>query len=177
MIVLTPTDVLNLKKIASTEVVASLKGEAFTSQTHAVIDTVLNRLASGKWGDTVAEVGNSRWQFSGINSNLPTAYGSLEKMPARHIKAKVAREVDSWLAERAAGVESSVGNHLNYLNPSYSSAKSLKGWGWAVVQQAKKEGLVFGAGRAKHYHGTSADNEPWRPGEFLIALEGLAFNG
>ncbi|MET3523970.1 hypothetical protein [Mesorhizobium abyssinicae] len=167
---LTETDVLNLKKIASTEVVASLKGVAFTNQTHGVVDTILNRVASGKWGSTVGAVGNAPWQFSGINSNLKHAYGTLEKMPATHIKRKVALEVDRWLAARAAGTPSSVSNHLNYLNPLFSSQRSLKAWGWRVVEQAKKAGYVYGAGNAKHYHGTAPDLEKWRPKPFRIVI-------
>lgn len=172
-IVLTETDVLNLKKIASTEVVASLQGTAFTSQTHGVVDTVLNRVASGKWGSTVAAVGNAPWQFSGINSNLKHAYGSLEKMPAAHIKRKVALEVDRWLAARAAGTPSSVSNNMNYLNPLFSSQKSLKAWGWGVVKRAKKAGYVYGAGIAKHYHATAPDLERWRPEPFRIVIPDL----
>jgi hypothetical protein len=170
VIALTLADVINLKKIASTEVVQSLRGAAFTNQVHGVVDTVLNRLVSGKWGDSVADVGNAPWQFSGINSNLRSAYGSLEDMPANHIKKKVALEVDRWLEKRAAGEPSSVSNHLNYLNPHHSSTKSLKEWGWDVVRQAKAEGLVYGRGRAVHYHGTAAGNERWRPAKFRIKL-------
>lgn len=169
-IVMTETDVLNLKKIASTEVVASLKGTAFTNQTHGVVDTVLNRVASGKWGSTVAAVGNAPWQFSGINSNLKHAYGALENVPAAHIKRKVALEVDRWLAARVAGTPSSVSNHMNYLNPLFSSQKSLRAWGWRVVKQAKKAGYVYGAGNAKHYHATAPDLESWRPEPFRIVI-------
>ncbi|GLR45633.1 hypothetical protein GCM10007880_61510 [Mesorhizobium amorphae] len=49
-IILAETDMLDLKKIASTKAVASLEGTAFTGQAHGVVDTVLNRVASGKGG-------------------------------------------------------------------------------------------------------------------------------
>ncbi len=71
---------------------------------------------------------------------------------------------------RAHGAPSSVADNLSYLNPHYSSKSSLDGWGWSVVRQAKKSGYVMGAGKATHYHGTSADLEKYKPGSFGIVL-------
>jgi hypothetical protein len=128
-VALSRADVLNLKKIAATEVDASLKGDAFDSQVKGVVDTVLNRVASGVRGCSVAAVGNARWRFSRINSTLRTDWGSLENTPASAVNPPVAAAVDAWLDARIAGQPSSVGDNLNYLNPYYSSANSMRAWG------------------------------------------------
>ncbi|STY90460.1 hypothetical protein [Moraxella bovis] len=52
-------------------------------------------------------------------------------------------------------MSSIVGGHVNYLNPVKSGKVPLEQWGNAVVEQAKKEGLVFGVGQNTHYHGTA----------------------
>jgi hypothetical protein len=171
-VTLSSGDVLNIKKIASTEVDHSLKGSAFDAQLKGVVDTVLNRLASGLYGCSVAEVGNARYQFSAI-SGLPTAYGSLDKMPTKAINARVEAGVDAWLNERGAGAPSSVGNNLNYLNPWFSSARSMRAWGADVVRQAKASGLIFGAGKAVHFHGTAKGLVTKKPAPFVVRIKAL----
>lgn len=108
---LSETDILNIKKTLQTEWVQS----AGTAQAHGIIDTVLNRTASGHWGNTVADVVNARNQFSDINGPVARRDGrnSVEDLPAARISARVDQVVDSYLAERAAGRESSIGSHLN----------------------------------------------------------------
>jgi Cell Wall Hydrolase len=160
--------VLDLEKTTSTEVAAWLHRDALDPQIHGVADTILNRLAEEKREGSISAVVNARWQFSAINSSLPGAYGSVEKMPAKAINKKVAKEVVRWLRLRAAGTPSSVGDNVNYLNPYYSSKNSLESWGWDVVSQANATGMVFGAGRAVHFHGTARNNH--RPAPFAISL-------
>jgi hypothetical protein len=167
---LSDKDVLDLEKTTSTEVVASLHNNALDAQIHGVVDTILNRRASEKWGLSISAVVNARWQFSAINSSLPGAYGSVEKMPSKDINKKVAKEVVQWLRLRAAGIPSSVGDNLNYLNPYYSSEKSLESWGWDVVSQAKMNGMVFGTGRAVHFHGTAKGLKKLRPFTFSVQV-------
>jgi hypothetical protein len=165
---LSDKDVVDIEKTTTTEVVASLHKDALDRQIHGVVDTILNRLASKKWGGSISAVVNARWQFSAINSSLKGAYGSVEKMPGKAINKKVAKEVVHWLRLRAAGSPSSVGDNVNYLNPYYSSKNSLESWGWDVVSQANATGMVFGAGRAVHFHGTAKNNH--RPAPFAISL-------
>jgi hypothetical protein len=162
---LTETDILNIKKTLQTEWVQS----AGTAQAHGIIDTILNRTASGRWGDTVADVVNARNQFSDINGPVARRDGrnSVEDLPAGRISARVDQLVDSYLAERAAGRESSIGSHLNYANPNYSDARNL-GWINAL------DGPVLGRGDAIHRHGTTPDLERFRPEPFAIALPGAA---
>ena len=160
---LTETDILNIKKTLQTEWVQS----AGTAQAHGIIDTILNRTASGRWGDTVADVVNARNQFSDINGPVARRDGrkAVEDLPAARISARVDQLVDSYLAERAAGRGSSIGSHLNYANPNYSDARNL-GWINAL------DGPVLGRGDAIHRHGTTPELDRFRPEPFAVALPG-----
>ncbi|MBP1881800.1 cell wall hydrolase [Sinorhizobium mexicanum] len=163
-------DIVDLKKVATTEVVGSLKSPAFENQVHGVVDTILNRTRSGHWG-SLKDVVNAKNQFSAIaGPRSLKPYGNVDNMPTRAISSKIAEEVDRWLEMRARGVPSGVGDNLNYLNPLYSSQSSLRGWGWSVVAQAKKSGYVMGAGKATHYHGTSRDLVKYKPGAFRVVI-------
>ncbi len=168
-VVLTEADIINIKKIVSTEVAHRLPRKARIAQVRGVVDTVLNRLASKHWGESVSKVGNAYGQFSAINSALSNDWGSLEAMPLSKINSFEASQVDIWLRLRAAGTESSVGNNLSYANPLFVSRRS-KGWVMKVVQQAKKSGYIFGVGKARHYHGTSPDLVAFQPAPYLIQL-------
>ena len=158
-------DVVDLKKTLQTEWVQS----AGDAQAHGIIDTILNRTASGHWGDSVADVVNSHNQFSDINGPIARRDGrnSVDDIPESRISARVDRMVDEYLAERAGGAESSIGSHLNYANPNYSSANNL-GWINAL------DGPVLGRGDAVHHHGTTPELERYRPDNFAVVLPGGA---
>jgi LysM repeat protein len=160
---LSQTDIDNIKKTLQTEWVQS----AGDDQAKGIIDTILNRTASGNWGSTVADVVNARNQFSDINGPPARQKGrdSVEEYPMAQVSNRVSNFVDSYLAQRAAGAPSSVGSHLNYANPNYSSANNLP-WINAL------DGPVFGKGDAIHRHGTTPDLERYRPGNFAVALPG-----
>jgi LysM repeat protein len=162
---LSQTDIDNIKKTLQTEWVQS----AGDDQARGIIDTILNRTASGHWGSTVADVVNARNQFSDINGPPARRKGrdSVEEYPMAQVSRRVSDFVDTYLAQRAAGTPSSVGSHLNYANPNYSDAVNL-GWINAL------DGPVFGRGDAIHRHGTTPDLERHRPGNFTLALPGSA---
>lgn len=149
---LSEQDVIDIIKVTSTEVVVNLPDDQFAKQTAGVVDTILNRAFLAK-GD-VRKVINAPNQFSEISGNAG-AYGSVQKMPDKDIKPKVQAQVLAHLKDRANGMSSIVGGHVNYLNPVKSGKVPLEQWGNAVVEQAKKEGLVFGVGQNTHYHGTA----------------------
>lgn len=162
---LSRADVLDIKKTLQTEWVQS----AGDAQAHGIVDTILNRTASGHWGDSVADVVNSYNQFSDINGPISRRDGrnSVEDIPASRISARVDALVDGYLAERAGGRASSIGSHLNYANPNYSSPNNL---GWIMAL----DGPVLGRGDAIHRHGTVPELQRHRPGEFAVALPGAA---
>jgi len=118
LIRLTPEDVLNLKKVVQTEWVP----RAGPDQARGIIDTVLNRLASGHFGPTISAVVNQLRQFSGINGRPAWHQGrhSVEEYPISNVSRGVDDLVEAYLAERANGAPSLVGTNLNYANPTES---------------------------------------------------------
>lgn len=158
---LSAQDVVDLKKTLQTEWVQS----AGDDQARGIVDTILNRQASGRWGDTVADVVNARNQFSDINGPISRRDGrnSVDDLPDSRISARVDRLVDEYLAQRADGTPSSVGDNLNYANPNYSDRVNL---GWIMAL----DGPVLGRGDAIHRHGTTPDLERSRPGAFDVRL-------
>lgn len=151
---LTAQDIIDIKKVAATEVVGGLKGEAFDKQLAGVVDTILNRVY--KKGGNVRAVLNERWAFSDINAPRKSAYGSVQNVPMGRVSARVSKGVDEHLAKRAAGMVSVVGGNTHYANPYFlgeASAKTKK-WVREVESQANATGQRFGAGKAVHVHGT-----------------------
>jgi LysM repeat protein len=160
---LTAADVLNLKKTLQTEWVQS----AGTRQAQGIIDTILNRRASGHWGNSISSVVNARQQFSDVNGPVARNQhhrNSVEQIPASMVSRRVNDLVNSYLAERAAGTPSSVGTHLNYANPHFSDRVNL---GWIM----KLDGPIYGSGNAIHRHGTTDGLQRYRPDAFNITLQ------
>lgn len=178
---LSKQDIEDLIKVTSTEVVPSLKGDAFTKQTQGVVDTILNRVVSGKWGDSVRDVANARRQFTKITGPKSyktksgkvislNPYGSVQNMPDKDVNPRVKAEVLKYLNERAEGKKSSIGEHLNYANPYVSDAKNRKAWVDAFYKKAEKDNLVFGSGKNVHGHGTTQDLVKFKPKPFHLSL-------
>lgn len=178
---LSKQDIEDLIKVTSTEVVGSLKGEAFTKQTQGVVDTILNRVASGKWGNSVRDVANARRQFSKITGPKSyktkdgktiklNPYGSVQNMPNKDVNPRVRDEVLAYLEERSKGKSSIVGEHLNYANPYSSDKKNRKAWVDAFYAMAQKENMVFGSGKAVHGHGTTNDLIKFKPKPFKLSI-------
>ncbi|PSM16113.1 tape measure protein [Nitratireductor sp. StC3] len=159
-ITLTPQEITDLKKTLMTEWVTS-QGDA---QGKGIIDTILNRRASGKWGDSVTDVVNARKQFSDVNGPPAWKHGrrSVDDLSVNDPRyARASRLVDEYLPQRAAGTPSIVGDHLNYANRAASTPNNF---GWID----KLDGPKLGA----HRHGTTADLQRFRPGEYGINLPG-----
>ncbi len=171
VLTLTPKDVLDLKKTLQTEWVQY----AGDMQAKGVIDTILNRVASGRlgpgqrhFGSTVSAVVNQRNQFSDVNGPIARDQhhrSSVEQIPVSQISQRVNDLVDSYLRDRENGEPSSVGTNLNYANPNYSDAVNLP-WINAL------SGPRYGKGTAMHYHGTTPGLEPYRPEPYSIVLVG-----
>jgi len=169
---LSEQDIVAIMKVASTEVVGSLKGKDFENQAAGVVDTILNRVASGKYGDGVKGVVNQRWAFSDINSPRKSAYGSVDKVPMSRVSKRMEKFVREYVAKRAAGQESIVGENVSYANPYYLSeaSSSTKKWVREVQKQAKETGQIFGSGKAIHVHGTPTADKHKMPKPFAITL-------
>ena len=157
---LTAQDIIDIKKVAATEVVGSLKGEAFDKQLAGVVDTILNRVYQK--GGNVRAVLNERWAFSDINAPRKGAYGSVQNVPMSRVSARISKGVDDHLAKRAAGMASVVGGNTHYANPYFLGEASARTRRWVrdVERQANATGQRFGAGKAVHVHGTPAGSTP-----------------
>ena len=158
---LSNADILSLKKTLQTEWVQS----AGTDQAKGIVDTIVNRLASGHWGGTIVDVVNARSQFSDINGPVAWRNGrnSVNDLPDSSISRAVNDFVDTYLTDRANGTPSSVGTNLNYANPNYSSPRNLT-WIRAL------DGPTFGVGRNIHIHGTVPNLQRHRPQPYSIAV-------
>lgn len=167
---LTAQDVIDIAKVTFTEVTQYLSETEKGKMAAAVVDTILNRVVSGLWGNTVRSVVNAKYQFSAISGNS-NAVGSVQNFPWAKVNKWMKEFVLSYLKKRASGGPSIVGGHLSYLNPFVSSQNSLRQWGNYVVQQAQKTGMIFGKGKAVHYHGTTKENIKKMPGAFKVRVE------
>ena len=168
---LSEQDIVRIMKVASTEVVPSLKGKNFENQAAGVIDTILNRTASGKFGKSVKDVVNQRWAFSDINAPRKGAYGSVDNVPMKRVSKRMENFVRQYLEERANGKASSVGQDISYANPNFLSeaSASTKKWVREVEKQAKKTGQIYGSGNATHVHGTPKADAWKKPGKYYIS--------
>lgn len=167
---LSEADIVRIMKVASTEVVASLKGKNFENQAAGVIDTILNRTASGKFGGSIKDVINQPYAFSDINSSQKTAYGSVDKVPMKRVTKKMEQFVRRYLEERAHGKASSVGSNISYANPNFlqKASKNTKKWVREVEKQAKVSGQIYGSGNAIHVHGTPLADAWKKPSAFYV---------
>ncbi len=173
---LTPQDILDLAKVTTTEVVMSLSTPNMQAQAAGVIDTILNRVASGKrkW-ETIRNVINDHRQFSKITGPASLKpYGSVQNMPDSAINPVILKFVQEYLQKRASGAPSSVGGNLNYANPYYSDASSMQSWVSKLWNEAKQSNMIFGSGKAIHAHGTTDDLKKYMPNPFKISLKGAA---
>ena len=171
---LTEQDIIDIMKVASTEVVGGLKGQNFEKQAAGVVDTILNRAASGKFGGgSIRGVVNYPYAFSDINSNQKTSYGKVQNVPMSRVSEKMQNFVRKYIEERANGKKSIVGNATYYVNPNALDPKNMtkntKKWTSEVVSQASKSKLIFGSGKAVHYHGTPSADAHKSPKEFYIS--------
>lgn len=168
---LSEQDIVDIMKVASTEVVGSLKGKNFEMQAAGVIDTILNRTASGKYGKTLRDVVNQKNAFSDINSKQKTAYGSVQKVPMSRVSKRLEKFVREYLEARANGKESSVGLNVSYANPYYlgKASANTKKWVAEVVEQAKVSGQTYGAGKAIHVHGTPSADKHKMPKPYFVS--------
>jgi hypothetical protein len=166
---LSSQDIVDMKKTLMTEWVP----KAGDDQGKGIIDTLMNRQASGHWGGSMHDVVDARKQFSDINGPVAWKHGrtSVDDIPDSQLASgrglQSSQFVDKYLAERAGGAKSVVGDNLNYANPKFSDAKNLA---WIN----KLDGPKLGSGNAVHWHGTTDDLQKFRPGQVQPTLPGQA---
>lgn len=154
---LTDKDIDYLVRLVATEAdprLLNTRQEDYVAQVHGIVDTVLNRVAAGHWGDSVEKVANANRQFSKIaGPSSLDPYGSVDKVPDGIIPAMLPNIVTSWVTARSSGTPSSVGGNLHYANPTFSDVSNLD-WINAL------DGPKLGYGNSTHVHGTTAGYKP-----------------
>lgn len=158
-IYLSPADILRLKKTVMTEWDQGHE----EAEAKGVLDTILNRLVSRHFGDSIKEIVNKDAQFTAVNSYRSRAEGQydVDQLSINDPRfGRVSRVIDEYLLQRAAGAPPAAGDDLNYANPDLVDAKS----------RAWVDNELHGKWLGKHHHGTTKENRPFLPGEFGINL-------
>ena len=170
-LVLSNQDIIDIIKVTETEVIKFKNETNFTKQAAGVVDTILNRTKSGVWGASVRSVINAHRQFSKITGPKSLEpYGSIQNMPMSAVSSKIRNFVNNYLIERANGRQSIIGGHLNYANKYYSDEYNRRTWVNAFHDQAVRDGLIFGNGKAVHAHGTVAELRKSIPKPYKVIL-------
>lgn len=135
--------------------------ETIRAMAEAVADTILNRVASPQFPDSVSDVVNEPWQFSAINAGdtryNPRVYGSWQNVPESAVHPELRASLEGYIQGRLKGAPSrleqmGVPDAVNFANPGASSPANRRGW-IADMQRAGAQRL--GIGSFEHYHGTA----------------------
>jgi len=99
-LMLSEQDITDIMKVTETEVIKLKTEKYFYEQAAGIVDTILNRVKSGVWGNSVRNVVNAHRQFSKITGpqNLKP-YGSVQKMPISAVSTRVRNFVNRSLAK------------------------------------------------------------------------------
>ncbi|QIG72938.1 cell wall hydrolase SleB-like protein [Rhizobium phage RHph_N3_2] len=167
---LSQRDIDYIARVVDTEVPRSIQRsnpQEYRRMVNAVVDTVTNRMASGKYPTQAADVLNQSRQFSKITGpSFLNPYGSVQQTP--RAPAEVRNIVADRIAGAAAGEPSEIGGALNYANPNFSSKSSLRGWIDPMINAGAQ---AFGIGKNVHYHGTPPGQQP--AGPYTVTAEGI----
>lgn len=167
---LSQQDITDITKVTSTEAAEHLGQSDYNKQAGAIVDTIINRVVSKGYPDTVRGVINQSHQFSAISGNKG-AYGSIQNMPDGATKPKARAFVPGYLKGLVDGsIKPVINGDLNYLNPAHSGQKALRTWGKIIMDQANKSGQIYGTGKSLHYHGTSTEMINKKPYGFKLAM-------
>lgn len=158
-------DLKRLRKLVLTEAVHGLGNDPYNQQVGGIVDTALNRVRSGLWGNDLKSVLNAKYQFSDINGPVSWKRGrtDVDQIPDSWLNTpngkRAIEAVDAHLKSRETNPPM-IGGHLNYANPYYSDASNLA---WIN----KLDGPKLGQGSAIHWHGTAGNNKPVDANYFL----------
>lgn len=156
---LTAQDIDYIGRVVATEVdhhYARSDPKTYRSMVNAVVDTVLNRAAAGRYGKTIKDVIDAPRQFSKITGPKSlNPYGTIDKAPKA--PASVQQIVDQHISQRAAGLPSSIGKATDYANPFFSDQQNRTGW---IDPMIAAGATKVGRGTSVHYHGNAIGSTP-----------------
>lgn len=129
---LTPQEIDYIGRVVQTELgrtgaVDLVSPAEYERMVGAVVDTVLNRKASGQFPGTIEEILNEDRAFSKIAGPARlNPYGTVANAP--RASEQTQRVVNEHLAQRAMGKPSLIGGAVNYANRNQSDKKNREGW-------------------------------------------------
>lgn len=158
-VALTAQEIDLIGRVVETEVpsyIRSRNPNEYNRMVGAVIDTILNRTVTGRYGATVEDVLDQRRAFSKITgpSSL-SPYGSVQNAP--RASGATQRVVNEHIAGRVKGIPSEINGAVNYANPNYSSKGNIDGW---INPMIAAGALKLGIEPAVHYHGNAPGAKP-----------------
>lgn len=170
---LSDQDIDYIARVVDTEVphqFARSRPDVYAAMVQAVVDTIVNRVASEGYPNSVEAVSDQRRQFSKITGpSYLDPYGSVKDTPKA--RPSVFSMVKDHITARANGKPSSIGAHVNYANPFASSKNNL---GWINAMAALPGSQTLGIGKAVHIHGTAPGAK--QPGSFVVSAPGAIGN-
>lgn len=167
---LSQRDIDYISRVVATEVPSSLKQTdpaEYDRMVNAVVDTMVNRVASGSYPDTITGVANQSRQFSKITGPASLdPYGSVQNTPkaSQALQSQVAGRV----ADLAQGADSEINGALSYANPNFSDAKNLADW---VNPMIEAGAVKLGLGDMVHYHGLAPGQQAVE--DVTVSAEGI----
>lgn len=167
---LSQRDIDYISRVVATEVPSSLKQTdpaEYDRMVNAVVDTMVNRVASDSYPDTITGVANQSRQFSKITGPASLdPYGSVQNTPkaSQALQSQVAGRV----ADLAQGADSEINGALSYANPNFSDAKNLADW---VNPMIEAGAVKLGLGDMVHYHGLAPGQQAVE--NVTVAAEGI----
>lgn len=156
---LTQRDIDYISRVVATEVPASIARtdpEEYSRMVNAVVDTMVNRVASESYPDTITGVANQSRQFSKITGPARLdPYGSVQAAPKA--SQAVQSAVAGRIADLAQGADSEIDGALSYANPNFSDASNLASW---INPMIEAGAVKLGLGDSVHFHGLAPGQQP-----------------
>lgn len=156
---LSARDIDYIARVVATEVpywIRQNSPQQYNAMVGAVVDTITNRLSTGRYGNTAADVLNERRAFSKITGPARlNPYGSVQNAP--RAPSQVENVVKEHIARKQEGKPSDIGRALDYANPHFSDKSNLRSW---VNPMIANGAVRLGVGNAVHYHGLAPGNTP-----------------
>lgn len=156
---LTQRDIDYISRVVATEVPASIARtdpEEYSRMVNAVVDTMVNRVASESYPDTITGVANQSRQFSKITGPARLdPYGSVQSAPKA--SQAVQSAVAGRIADLAQGADSEIDGALSYANPNFSDASNLASW---INPMIEAGAVKLGLGDSVHFHGLAPGQQP-----------------
>lgn len=171
---LTQRDIDYISRVVATEVPASIARtdpEEYSRMVNAVVDTMVNRVASESYPDTITGVANQSRQFSKITGPARLdPYGSVQAAPKA--SQAVQSAVAGRIADLAQGADSEIDGALSYANPNFSDASNLASW---INPMIEAGAVKLGIGDSVHFHGLAPGQQP--VDDVNVTAEGIPSGG